>query len=293
MRSLSALLAFAAAGCSPAGPAIPTRTAYPLRVLRMHQCPAQPVLALLPAERIASVTWLSRDPGGSLMAQEAMRVGVNHGLAEEVLAQKPDLVVAGSFTTPALRGMLKRLGYPMLEVDNANDFDGIRRITRQVAAAVGEQARGEALIADMDAKLALLAHDRPLPIRVVAWDRSGFGAGKGTLYDAILTAAGARNLVRAPMVLSYRKPDTEVLLQANPALLAQGTIDPRGPSLSDDVVRHPLVRRYWKNRILPIAQGNYICGTPMVADAALKLRRDLRGAAGAASPAVPTGEMIP
>ena len=84
-----------------------------------------------------------------------------------------------------------------------------------------------------------------------------------------------------------------MLLQANPALLAQGTIDPRGPSLSDDVVRHPLVRRYWKNRILPIAQGNYICGTPMVADAALKLRRDLRGAAGAASPAVPTGEMIP
>lgn len=292
MRRWSALLAFAATGCGVAGSTIPSATRHPLRVMSMNQCTDQLVLALLPPERIASVTWLSRDPGGSLMAAAAARVPENHGLAEEVLAQRPDLVIAGSFTTPALRGMLKRIGYPLVEVDHANSIDDIRRITRQVAAAVGEPARGEALIAEMDAKFAALSREPGPPIRVVAWDRTGFAAGEGTLYDAILQAAGARNLVRDPMTLSYRKPDAEVLMQANPALLVQGSIDPKGPGLGDDVVRHRIVRRFWHNRILPIAQGYYVCGTPMIADAALKLRRGLRDAAARAGPALPIREMI-
>ncbi|MFD1959457.1 hypothetical protein ACFSHP_11000 [Novosphingobium panipatense] len=114
----------------------------PLRVMSMNQCADQLVLALLPPERIASVTWLSRDPDGSLMHREAQKVAINHGLSEEVVQQQPDLVVAGAFTTPATRMLLRRLGYPMIEVAHADSFDEIRTITRQVAAAVGEEARG-------------------------------------------------------------------------------------------------------------------------------------------------------
>ena len=291
-RRWSALLALAATSCSAAGPTAHAAAARPVRVMSMNQCTDQLVLALLPPERIASVTWLARDRGGSLMAEAAARVPENHGLAEEVLAQRPDLVVAGSFTTPALRGLLRRLGYPLIEVDHANSIADIRRITRQVAAAVGEPARGEALIADMDAKLAALsAHPGP-PIRVVAWDRTGFAAGEGTLYDEILRAAGARNLVREPMTLSYRKPDAEVLMQANPALLVQGAINPAGAALGDDVVHHRIVRRYWRDRVLPIDQGYYVCGTPMIADAALRLRGELRAAVARAGPALPIREMI-
>ncbi|WP_294355105.1 ABC transporter substrate-binding protein [uncultured Sphingomonas sp.] len=290
---LAAVLLFSLNGCgSDAGPATPTVTPHPMRVMSMNQCTDQLVLALLPPSQIASVSWLSRDPVGSLMAARAAKVEVNHGSAEEVLAQKPDLVVAGSFTTPALRAMLKRLGYPLIEVDHANSVADIRRITRQVARAVGEPARGEALIARMDAQLAALAR-RPGPaIRVVAWDRTGFAAGEGTLYDAILQAAGARNLVREPATLSYRKPNVEVLLRANPALLVQGTADAAQPGLGDDLVRHRVVRQYWRGRTLPIAQGYYVCGTPMIAEAAARLRAGLRTAITRSGPAVPIKEMI-
>lgn len=275
------------AACSAGQPAIPHATAKPLRVMSMNQCTDQLVLALLPPERIASVSWLSRDAGGSLMEREARSVGVNHGLAEEVLDQRPDLVVAGAFTTPALRGMLKRLGYPLLEVEHASSVEDVRRITRQVAAALGEQARGEALIAEMDAKLAALARAPGPPIRIVAWDRTGFAAGEGTLYDAILSAAGARNLVRDSMTLSYRRPDIEVLLEANPALLVQGSIEAKAASLGDDVMRHRLVRRFWGDRTLFIPQAYYVCGTPMIADAAIRLRGRLRAAVDRAGPALP------
>ncbi|MET4898290.1 ABC transporter substrate-binding protein [Sphingomonadaceae bacterium jetA1] len=294
MRLRSILLALTlpvlAGGCSGGGSAIPAPRRHPLAVMSMNQCTDQLVLALLPPERIASVSWLSRDPGSSVMAAAAKRVRVNRGLAEEVLAQKPDLVIAGTFTTPALRGMLTRLRYPMIEVDHANSIDDIRRITRQVAAAVDERARGEALIARMDAQLAALARAPGPPIKVVAWDRTGFAAGQGTLYDIILQAAGARNLVREPTTLSYRKPDVELLLKADPPLLVQGSVAADGLGLGDDVLRHRVVRRLWGHRILPIAQAYYICGTPMIADAAIRLRGQLRAAARRAGTTPPIKE---
>lgn len=281
MRRWPAVLALFAAACGARQPAIPPREAHPLRVMSMNQCTDQLVLALLPPERIASVTWLSRDPGGSLMAAQAARVGVNHGLAEEVLRQKPDLVIAGTYTTPALRGMLKRLGYPLVEVPDASSIEEVRAITRQVAEAVGEPARGEALIARMDTQLATLAREPGPAIPVIAWDRSGFAAGEGTLYDVILRTAGAENLARALLAMSYRKPDVEVLLKANPELLVQGTMDAREASLGDDAVRHPLVRRFWGNRTVTIPQAAYICGTPMLGDVAARLRGQLRVVAAA------------
>lgn len=222
MRAWPAVLALLATACGAKQPAVPAPVAKPLRVMSMNQCTDQLVLALLPPERIASVSWLSRDPGGSLMWRAARRVAVNHGLAEEVLQQKPDLVVAGAYTTTVLRGMLKRLGYPMIEVAHPASVEEVRTITRQVAAAVGEISRGEALIARMDRQMADLAREPGPPIPVIAWDRTGFSAGEGTLYDAILSSAGARNLIRAPATLSYRKPDIELLLQADPVLLVQG-----------------------------------------------------------------------
>ncbi|MCG2841622.1 ABC transporter substrate-binding protein [Sandaracinobacter sp. RS1-74] len=284
------LAALLAAGCGGREPAVPPAVAKPLRVMSMNQCTDQILLALLPPERIASVTWLSRDPGGSLMADAARRVGVNHGQVEELLAQNPDLVIAGTYTTPALRGMLKRLGYPLIEVDHANSLDDVRRITREIAAAVGEEARGEALIADMDGKFAELARDPGPPIRVVAWDRTGFAAGEGTLYDVILEAAGARNLARGPQVAGYRRPDMEVLLETQPTLLVQGSNDAKASSLGDDVMRHRLVKRLWGDRTLFIRQAYYVCGTPMVADAAIELRAQLREAA-ARTGDLPPGRM--
>lgn len=280
MRRWLAVLALALAACSNGQPTVPSGVKKPLHVMSMNQCTDQLVLALLPPERIASVTWLSRRPEGSLMAAEAARVGVNHGLSEEVVQQKPDLVVAGSFTTPATRGLLKRLGYPLIEIDHADSFDKIREITRQMARAVGEEARGEALIARMDRQLAELARDPGPRLRVAAWDGAGFNASEGSLYNAVLEAAGAVNVANRPPASSYGRPDVEVLLQTAPTLLVKGAGLGRAPGLRDNVERHPLIRRYWDGaRTLTIRQAYYICGTPMVADAALRLRAELRAAA--------------
>jgi iron complex transport system substrate-binding protein len=272
---LAALPALSGCAATPAAsPAANERK--PMRVMSTNQCTDQLVLALLPPERIASVTSLSRDPDGSLMYQEARRVGVNHGLAEEIVRQKPDLIVTSAFSAVAANSLLKRLDYPMIEVDDASSFADIRRITRQVAKAVGEEARGEALIAHMDKQLDELAGNGAPRLRVAAWDGAGFNASKGSLYDTVLKAAGAINVTSQ----SGEKPEIENLLLAAPTLLVKGAGIGRKPGMHDNVDRHPLVRRFWDGpRTVTIRQAYYVCGTPFVADATLKLRNELRAAA--------------
>ena len=79
--SLIAAGAIAGAAELAAGPSLPPHDAaaakppsHPLRVMSLNQCADQIVLALLPPERITSVTWLNRDPLTSRMVAEAERV---------------------------------------------------------------------------------------------------------------------------------------------------------------------------------------------------------------------------
>lgn len=277
MLRAAPLLILTLEACGAAPSTVPRKAAHPIRVMSTNLCADQLILALLPPDRIASVTWLARDPGTSLMTRAARRVAVNHGTAEEVLAERPDLVVAGRFSTPALRGMLHRLDYPLLEIDDPTTLADVRRVTREVAAAVDARARGEALIAAMDREFAMLARDPAPAIRVAAWDRSGFSAGAGTLYDAILTAAGARNVARDQGSLGGHSPDVETLLKVDPALLVQGG-PADGATLGDDVARPRIVREHWRGRTVTVQQSAYLCGTPMLAAAATRLRDDLRAA---------------
>lgn len=290
MRAAVALLVMIAlplGGGAAGAQAVPRAVARPMRVMSLNLCTDQLVLALLPAQRIASVNERARDRASSLMAAAAQRVPVNHGLAEEVLRARPDLVIAGSFTTPATRALLKRLGWPLLEVGPADSIAQVRATTRQVARAVGEVARGERLLARMDAQLAELARNPGPPLRIAAWDGSGFAAGPGSLYSTVLWLAGADNIAADPKVAQTGAPDTELLLANAPGLLVRGGGDDRN-GLRADIAGHPLVRRYWgTDRALTIDQAYYMCGTPFIADEALRLRARLRAAAAAARTPLP------
>ncbi len=292
MRRLASLLILLAATAPPvrgavAADAVPRPGARPPRVMSINECTDQIVLALLPPRRIASVTWLSSDPQTSQLAPLARKVGRNHGQTEEVLRERPDLVVAGTDTTTATRDMLRRLGWPMLEVGPADTIEQIRHNTRLIARAVGAEARAEALLARMDRQLAGLAHDRGPPLRVAAWDGSGFGASRGTLYDTVLRLAGAINIAADPAVARGEAPDGELLLAAAPSLLVRGGPDD-AEGLRANVAQSPIVRRFWGGaRSLSIRQSYYLCGTPFVADEAIRLRAQLRAAAAAARTPLP------
>jgi iron complex transport system substrate-binding protein len=176
----------------------------------------------------------------------------------------------------------------VLELGPTNGFDDVRRQTRELAAAVGARARGEALIARMDADLRQLAAHPGPPLRVAAWDGGGFAAPPGSMYDALLQAAGARNVAAERGSLAGGGgPSVERLLAARPDLLVEGGPGLEQPGPRTAVLDNPTVRRLWGDRTVFLSARSYECGTPFSAMGALQLRDDLRARAARAAPLPP------
>ncbi len=234
--------------------------AKPQRVMSLNLCADQLVLMLVAPSRIASVSFLSRASEKPLLTAEAARVRVNYGTLEEVLAQKPDLVIAGIASTPTTREFLKRAAIPLVEVPVATNFDEIRKTTRLVGRAVGEEAKADALIRELDATLAELQSAR-LSRRIIVADWGGGGevSGKGTLFDAILTAAGGVNLADSMRDQKFGSFDFEQLLALNPDIIA--------------FIQHRIVQSVYRNRQITYPESLYACGLPQSAEAAKALRR--------------------
>ena len=247
--------------------------AKPQHVMSLFLCSDQLLLNLLPPERIASVSFFARSYAGPTLAAQAARVKENYGTAEEVLAEKPDLILAGTYTTTATRAVVKRVGLPMVEVPAANNFAQIRNVTRLVGHAVGEDAKAESMIADMDATLKALATSAPRRRIVVAgWDGSGMVPGKGSLFDAILTAAGAVNVAATSPELTSGAFDIEQLLSARPDILLYGDATVDRPGLRNAQLQHPAIRKLYGQRQWAYPSVLYACGVPQSADAAKHLR---------------------
>jgi iron complex transport system substrate-binding protein len=254
--------------------------AAPQHVMSLNLCTDQLLLDMVPPQRIASLTFLARSPSDAVHWREAATIAVNRGYAEEVLASKPDLVLAGTYTTAGTRQVLKQLGVPLVEVPPASNFDEIRTVTRQVAQALGESAAGEKLLARMDATLSALELERSERIITVAgWNGSGAVPGKGTLFDAILTAAGAVNIAATMHGIRSGSFDIEELLIARPDVLAYGAGN-GAPALREDSDQHPLILRLYQHRRVAYPEALYSCGIPEAADAAVALRASLLAAMG-------------
>jgi len=218
------------------------------------------------------VTFLSREKASLRQWPQAANIAINHNTAEEILATHPDLVLTDPFIAPGLRPLLAKTGAKIVEVPPAENFEQIRATVRLVAKAVGEEVRGEALIARMDAELADLAAHRPQHALTVAeWGGGGYVPGRGGLFDTILTAAGARNAERG----SFGYYDVESLIAANPDALIYSDSYDGTVSLRADQDLHPaLMQRYAGKRIsyTPL----YGCGIPESADVAKQLQDAFR-----------------
>ncbi|HYM17779.1 MAG TPA: ABC transporter substrate-binding protein [Micropepsaceae bacterium] len=264
----AALLLGAAAPLASAAAA----AANPLRVMSLNLCTDQLLLVLLPRERITSVSFLSLSSQNAYLTAESAHVPVNYGSLEEVFAQRPDLVIAGTATTPTARALLERSRITLLEVPPAETFAQIRSVTRLVAGAVGEEGKGESLIQHMDATLAELA-SKPLGRRIVVagWESAGEIPARGTLFDAILSAAGAVNLgaIMGNRVGVY---DLEQLLLAKPDVLAFADSAAARPGLRSEQLHHPILDRLYSGRQISYPETLLACGLPQSADAAKALR---------------------
>ena len=261
----------------------PAAQAWPMHVMSMNQCSDQLVLMLLPLNRISSVTYLAESGAVTPeIAAKARRARINYGTAEDVLAQKPDLIVAGLYTTAETRKLAKRIGIPVIEQPPANSFADIRQQLRVLGAAVGESARAEAIVAGMDATLAKLARsEHGRTITAVGWDASGRVPGKTSLFEAMLNAAGGENVAAGPGTFERNLNLEQLLtLKPRPELLLYGALDTNRFGLRRDSLDHPVLRRAFGRRRIAFPENVIVCGTPQLAQEAVRLRQAMLSALG-------------
>jgi iron complex transport system substrate-binding protein len=249
MTSPFAFGAALAAGLALAGEAV----AAP-RVMSVDSCADQYVIALSPRDAIVGVSARADDPD-SYMRDQARGLPVRRATTETVLALKPDVVVRYWGGDARLTEALTRRGVQVVRIQDAQDFEAVRGNVRAVAKALGQPARGEALIAEMNGRLARSKgawSGRP----AMYMTPTGYTSGGGTMMDAMMRAAGLTNLVTGP---AWEPIPLEAMVRNPPAAFVLGffsklsTLTTRwGPG------RHAALEKRLANRTVASLPGSQI-----------------------------------
>lgn len=214
-----------------------------MRVMALDQCADQYVLALADDAELA-LSPRADDPDAWLRREAAGRRRLRPTL-EAAVGFRPDVVVRYWGGEPRLLDALRRRGSKVAVIKDATDFEGVRDNIRAVASALGRSERGARLERAMQARL-----DRAAPqagsVRpgAVYLTSGGFTSGPGTLMDAMMRAAGYRNLTKAPGfgVLSVERIALEPPIRFVLGFFDQLRADWRGAG------RHPVVKRAAEGR---------------------------------------------
>lgn len=240
----------------------------PTRVMSLDQCGDQYALALAPDAELA-LSPRADDPDSWMRQAATGRRRVRPTL-EAAVGFQPDVVLRYWGGDARLLNRLEASGARVVTIEDAADFEGIRRNIRAAAVALDVQPRGEALIARMNARLAEAAPPAGEFRRPALYlTAGGFTAGPGSLVDAILGAAGLSNLVAAP---GFAPASVERIVLWRPVRFVLGFFDQvrgdwRGPG------RHPAVRRAARGRVVAsLPAASLTCPAWFAADAAVMLK---------------------
>lgn len=245
----------------------------PGRIVSINVCADQLVQMLVPPERVQALSFLAGDPQISVLAAQSGKYRLIRGQAEEVLPLDADLVIAGVYSTPATVALLRRLGERIEILPMTSDLDGIRSNVQLVAKWLDRQAEGRKIIADFDARL---AEARPMPgarrPTAIIYYVNNLAAGRGTLADAVLTAAGLDNLAAREGVEGEGYLPLERLIADPPDLIVLGNGDQHFRTIVADNLRHPALQKVLETvPYVVLPQALLMCDTPLVADAVDRL----------------------
>ena len=258
---VACLTAVLAAGCGLPTPPLTDGPAR--RIVSLDYCADQYVLGLVERGRILA---LSPDAGEdfSYLRAEAEGIPVIRPRAEDVLVLRPDLVVRTYGGGPRAGGFFEQAGIPVLQIDYAPDIASVRAGIRRAAERFDAAARGEELIAEMDARLER-ARARGARSRVLYLTPAGVSSGSGTFVHDLIEAAGIDNFDDRS---GWRSIPLERLAYEAPDVYAVPSFGATNHRNAWTPFRHPVAtERVAAGPTLPIDGSTTACGGWFLADA--------------------------
>jgi iron complex transport system substrate-binding protein len=256
--------------------------AAPQRVVSLGGDVTEIAFALGRGDAIAAVDITSTYPEA---ANQLPKVGYVRALsAEGILAMRPDLILASGDAGPAeALAQLAAAGVPIVQLPRDHTLAGIQEKITSVAGALGAKAAGEKLAGEFarqrDEVVAASRRDEPLAaVYVMArGDGALVAAGGGTAADAMLTAAGLRNIFSDEQ--GYKPVSGETLVARAPAIVVTGWRTVEASGGIDQLKANPALRGTFameKGRLL-VFDDMYLLGLgPRAAEAARELAEAAR-----------------
>lgn len=213
------------------------------RTASINLCSDVLLLALLPRERIVSLSWLAAESPLSPVREQARGLPVNHAASEELILQRPDLVIAQRGHAVATLQRLRERGIRVYQLPAVSTLAGAFREWRALGEALGREQQAEAMIRQARARLAALPDRQALSPTAVILGPGGYSYGKGSLAHDLLRLAGWDNLAGYVLPGYGGSLPLEALLLGQPDLILMerqqldaGRVD----TVGDRLLRHSM-----------------------------------------------------
>ena len=188
-RRLSVCLLWACLACTAPAQAdarLPT-------VVSTNLCADLLALQLAAPEQLLSVSRKSQDAALSPLAVQAQQFPANDSSAEEIIALRPDIVLASKrWQSRHQSALFEHLGMRLVVVTFPLTWEEIFQSTRTVADALQRTETADVLLTDVQQRLQKL-QQRERPLQVLYLRPNGGRAGRHTYVDTVLASVGAIN----------------------------------------------------------------------------------------------------
>jgi iron complex transport system substrate-binding protein len=230
----------------------------PQRIVAASILATEVLLELAPRDRIAAVHELAADPRYSLVVAAVEGLPRVAAAPEQLLAARPDLVIVDAFTRAETIALLRQASVPVVRTADASDFDGIAANVRLIGRVCHLEREADAVVDRMSVALRAV---RAGAGEVEGWrlcslDGALHTYGRGSLLDAVLTAAGATNVAAERGVGPFRRLDAEAVLAWRPDAIVVAASPGAEQRAGDWLQQHPGLR------LLPCVQHDRLLAIP-------------------------------
>lgn len=233
-------------------------------IASLNLCADEYLLLLARPSEIASLTYLSQDRRESPLWRKAKGYHSNRGALEQVLGQRPDIVLTMGGGGRATSLLANRLGLHAVDLSYTRSPADVARNLAKVATALGDPARATPWVS----RLERLQRSAPAQRVDAIWVGDGgqsFGSG----------SAGARWLAMAGLQqreLNGDRVSLETLLIHPPAVLVRSRYRSGQVSRGGQWLDHPVLRGL-KSRSLATDGRAWTCMGPLLIGEIERLRR--------------------
>ncbi len=237
------------------------------RIVSINLCFDPLLIKLVEPARVDSLYFLSANPQFSSVSEQAKKYNLNRGLAEDIVPRNPDLILAGTYTSPELKTLLKQLGLRVELLELPRNLDDISNHIRRFGVLVDRPAEAEVMAQALEQKLAQLdaVQKKTKPVPGFWYSSNGVVVGADTVENELMTRAGFHNLALDKNIIGFKQIDLEELILAQPKVLIIEASDVQAFSLAQEYVQHPALR---SNNVKIIRLPSTLsCVAPVAADA--------------------------